>query len=105
MSYLTSHNFDTYSQQLLKSQRDGQDPYNLSHHCHKANLVVAPKRGTAIVWYNHVLDKEDTWLGELDKFSLHGGCDVTEGKKWVANQWMPAPYKQNVNARSIYEPS
>lgn len=28
------------------------------------------------------------WLGELDQLSQHGGCDVLEGTKWVANLWL-----------------
>lgn len=28
------------------------------------------------------------WLGELDQLSQHGGCDVLEGNKWVANLWL-----------------
>ena len=32
------------------------DWYNLSRHCDKASLIVKPKRGTAIMWYNHFLE-------------------------------------------------
>lgn len=28
------------------------------------------------------------WLGMLDPLSQHGGCDVIEGTKWVANLWL-----------------
>lgn len=28
------------------------------------------------------------WLGELDQLAQHGGCDVLEGTKWVANLWL-----------------
>lgn len=28
------------------------------------------------------------WLGELDQIAQHGGCDVLEGTKWVANLWL-----------------
>ena len=28
------------------------------------------------------------WLGELDQYTLHGGCDVKRGTKWIANSWI-----------------
>lgn len=28
------------------------------------------------------------WVGEQDEYSLHGGCMVTRGTKWVANNWI-----------------
>lgn len=28
------------------------------------------------------------WVGEQDEYSLHGGCVVTSGTKWVANNWI-----------------
>lgn len=61
---------------------------NLAQNCHKSNLVVKPEKGKAIMWYNHFLDKNTGWLGELDQLSQHGGCDVLEGTKWVANLWL-----------------
>jgi len=61
---------------------------NLAQNCHKSNLVVKPEKGKAIMWYNHFLDKNTGWLDELDQLSQHGGCDVLEGTKWVANLWL-----------------
>lgn len=61
---------------------------NLAQNCHQSNLVVQPEKGKAILWYNHFLDKETGWLGELDQLAQHGGCDVLEGTKWVANLWL-----------------
>ncbi|XP_020619563.1 transmembrane prolyl 4-hydroxylase-like [Orbicella faveolata] len=61
---------------------------NLAQNCHKSNLVVKPEKGKAIMWYNHFLDKNTGWFGELDQLSQHGGCDVLEGTKWVANLWL-----------------
>lgn len=54
------------------------------------------------MWYNHFLDSEDELLGERDPYSLHGGCDVIRGTKWIANHWIPAPYKENRHLPSIY---
>ena len=28
------------------------------------------------------------WMGQLDTFSFHGGCDVKRGTKWIANNWI-----------------
>lgn len=28
------------------------------------------------------------WVGEVDDYSLHGGCLVTRGTKWIANNWI-----------------
>ncbi|XP_074618146.1 transmembrane prolyl 4-hydroxylase-like isoform X1 [Acropora palmata] len=61
---------------------------NLSAHCSKANLKIAPKRGTAIMWYNHVIDASSGWLSSLDSMSYHGGCDVIKGHKWIVNNWI-----------------
>lgn len=72
---------------ISKRGKEG-DPFNLSNYCQEANLVIAPKRGTAIMWYNHFLDSNGEWLGERDPYTLHGGCDVRRGNKWIANHWI-----------------
>ena len=64
---------------------------DLSRHCHKASLVVKPVEGTALLWYNHALDEKTGKMGDVDKLTLHGGCDVLEGEKWIANLWINAP--------------
>lgn len=28
------------------------------------------------------------WVGDVDDYSLHGGCLVTSGTKWIANNWI-----------------
>lgn len=33
----------------------------------------------------------NNFLGELNLKSLHGGCDVIKGSKWIATTWVPAP--------------
>lgn len=67
------------------------DKFNLMQFCHEANLVVAPKKGQAIMWYNHFVDEKNGWLGERDDYTLHGGCGVTKGVKWIANNWITSP--------------
>ncbi|XP_043098267.1 transmembrane prolyl 4-hydroxylase [Puntigrus tetrazona] len=56
-------------------------------HCDKGNLRVKPIKGTAVFWYNYLSDGRG-WVGEQDEYSLHGGCVVTRGTKWVANNWI-----------------
>ncbi|XP_076870628.1 transmembrane prolyl 4-hydroxylase [Brachyhypopomus gauderio] len=56
-------------------------------HCDKGNLRVKPTKGTAVLWYNYLSDGRG-WVGEQDEYSLHGGCIVTRGTKWIANNWI-----------------
>ena len=88
--------------QLIGAIRSKQDLYNLNEYCHKANLVVTPKKGTAIMWYNHMMDPDSGWMGEMDPYSIHGGCGVREGIKWIANNWINAPYKNHAHVPSQY---
>ncbi len=44
-------------------------------------LAVHPSRGSALFWYN--LFKN----GDGDDATLHAGCPVLVGSKWIANQW------------------
>ncbi|XP_046842649.1 transmembrane prolyl 4-hydroxylase-like isoform X3 [Xenia sp. Carnegie-2017] len=74
-------------------KREKGDHYNLSKFCHQATLVIPPKRGTAIMWYNHHLSASG-WLGDLDWKTLHGGCDILKGEKWLANNWLTAPNEE-----------
>jgi len=43
---------------------------------------VVPKKGKAAIFYN--VDKE----GEILPKSLHGGINVKNGEKWIANKWI-----------------
>ncbi|XP_045104552.1 prolyl 4-hydroxylase subunit alpha-1-like isoform X3 [Portunus trituberculatus] len=54
-----------------------------------ANVAVAPEKGAAVLWYN--LKKN----GNCNTKSLHGGCPVLLGQKWVANRWI----RENANFR------
>ncbi|XP_068679514.1 transmembrane prolyl 4-hydroxylase-like isoform X2 [Montipora foliosa] len=86
----------------MAATRSKFDYYNLSHNCHKGNLVVSPRKGTAIMWYNHFLDEESGWMGPRDEYSLHGGCDIRKGEKWIANNWITAPYKDSAHIASSW---
>ncbi|TRY55010.1 hypothetical protein DNTS_020751, partial [Danionella cerebrum] len=79
-------------------------------HCDKGNLRVKPVKGMAVFWYNYLSDGRG-WVGEQDEFSLHGGCVVTRGTKWVANNWInvdpdyqrQARYQQLVSQQDAQE--
>lgn len=55
-----------------------------------------------MAWYNHHTDPETNWLGEIDEWSLHGGCTLLKGEKWIANLWLTAPYAKDVDKISMY---
>ncbi|XP_064549511.1 prolyl 4-hydroxylase subunit alpha-1-like isoform X2 [Drosophila montana] len=46
------------------------------------NQAVSPKRGTALFWYN--LHRNGTG----DTRTLHGGCPVLVGSKWIMTLWI-----------------
>ncbi|XP_048587882.1 transmembrane prolyl 4-hydroxylase isoform X2 [Nematostella vectensis] len=68
--------------------REDQHLCDLSRYCNQSRIRYKPKQGTALFWYNHHRDEETGWLGDVDKMSYHGGCDVTKGTKWAANSWI-----------------
>jgi len=76
------------NQEMFQAKNFSND---LSRHCNKASLVVKPVKGNALFWYNNFQDEETGKMGELDKLTLHGGCDVIDGEKWVAHFWINAP--------------
>ncbi|XP_067219960.1 prolyl 4-hydroxylase subunit alpha-1-like [Chanodichthys erythropterus] len=47
----------------------------------KVGVALQPEKGSAVFWYN--LHKN----GTLDLKTLHAGCPVLMGNKWVANKW------------------
>ncbi|XP_065064787.1 transmembrane prolyl 4-hydroxylase-like isoform X2 [Rhopilema esculentum] len=91
---------ENYTHSDFQMRKDG-DFFNLSKFCHNATSLVAPKRGKAVMWYNHHVD-EHGWLGERDDHSLHGGCDIIKGEKWVANNWITAPEVDSYHRTSLY---
>lgn len=48
----------------------------------KLNLSVVPRKGCA-VYFEYCNS-----LGQVDPLTLHGGCPVTAGEKWIATKWM-----------------
>ncbi|XP_031556001.1 transmembrane prolyl 4-hydroxylase-like [Actinia tenebrosa] len=88
-AFVVADNTTLNTTNLLKTTSTSLEDYlNLSLNCHKANLVVAPRKGHAIMWYNHFIDEDTGLLGEVDEYSMHEGCDVIKGEKWIANNWI-----------------
>ena len=55
------------------------------------------------MWYNNFIDPDSGLLGKLDRNSLHGGCDVIKGEKWIANNWLAAPTEDSKYLKSSYD--
>ena len=45
-------------------------------------ISVAPERGSALFWVNLKP------FGHSEPLSLHGGCPVVVGSKWITNKWI-----------------
>uniref|UniRef100_A0A0B7BN89 procollagen-proline 4-dioxygenase n=1 Tax=Arion vulgaris TaxID=1028688 RepID=A0A0B7BN89_9EUPU len=48
----------------------------------KADIAVRPVKNMALFWYSY------TPSGEFDTDTVHAGCPVVVGHKWVTNKWM-----------------
>lgn len=93
---------ETFDQQLYIKTMEN-DQFNLMEFCYDGKLIVKPKRGKAIMWYNHFVDETTGWLGERDDYTLHGGCGVRKGIKWIANNWITAPDAALAHVKSSFE--
>ena len=76
------------------------DRFNLKEYCQTANIVVPAKKAKVIVWYNYELDGHTGWMSHRDDRSLHGGCVVKKGVKYIANNWLPAPENESAHLLS-----
>lgn len=94
-------NYDYF--QEIENSKAATNEFNLSINCHSANLVLPPKKGTAIMWYNNFIDPDSGLLGEVDRSTYHGGCDVIKGEKWIANNWLTAPTKYSKHIKSMFD--
>ena len=80
---------DPYQHDLVDDTGGSDEEWcDLSAHCKQSKLIVKPKKGRAVLWYNHFIDPDTHWMGAIDKNSLHGGCAVHKGVKWIANNWI-----------------
>ena len=89
--------------QEIENSKAATDEFNLKINCYSANLVLPPKKGTAIMWYNNFIDPHSGLLGSVDRFTYHGGCDVIKGGKWIANNWLTAPTKYSRHIKSMFD--
>eukprot|EP00057_Strongylocentrotus_purpuratus_P012239 XP_011666713.1 PREDICTED: LOW QUALITY PROTEIN: transmembrane prolyl 4-hydroxylase [Strongylocentrotus purpuratus] len=86
-------NNDTFSDQTLRNSGN----INLNNHCRESKLHVRPQKGKAVIWYNHFIDEETGWFGDVDNFTWHGGCPVIKGEKWIMNRWICASNDREVD--------
>ncbi|XP_060593233.1 transmembrane prolyl 4-hydroxylase-like [Ruditapes philippinarum] len=75
--------------------------HHLYKNCENATLRVPPKKGKAVIWYNHFIDDDTNWMGEVDEYTLHGGCPVTEGEKWIANFWIKTNNDKSIDLKKM----
>jgi prolyl 4-hydroxylase len=59
-----------------------EQPRDLSDCSDENGLKVPPRAGKVIIFYSL------NFGGDLDRFSLHGGCPVGTGVKWSGNKWL-----------------
>ncbi|XP_032892899.1 transmembrane prolyl 4-hydroxylase isoform X2 [Amblyraja radiata] len=78
---------DNRTYEELSLMHNDVDLRDTRQNCNRANLLVKPVQGTALFWYNYLSNGEG-WVGEQDEYSLHGGCIVIRGTKWIANNWI-----------------
>jgi prolyl 4-hydroxylase len=48
----------------------------------RIGITAKPIKGSGLFWFN------TKGSGESEPLSLHGGCPIIYGQKWVANQWV-----------------
>ena len=96
LQYILNRGVDASQANFLKRamistqvwHKDAERACNVGRYCHKSNIRVKPEKGKAILWYSHIIDDDTGWLGDADPYSVHGGCDVKKGRKWIANNWI-----------------
>jgi len=64
------------------------DPISLytASACSAGGRMVKPKKGGAVMFYS--LRENGHMDGNVDPFSLHAGCSVLKGEKYVTNKWI-----------------
>merc|ERR1712177_178204 len=71
----------------------------------KTKLSIKPTNSKAVLFYSQYPN------GTLDRTSIHGGCPVLDGTKWLANLWVwngprntyPGEPKKYKNAELYYK--
>eukprot|EP00756_Hemistasia_phaeocysticola_P006222 Hpha_TRINITY_DN13736_c0_g1::TRINITY_DN13736_c0_g1_i1::g.142504::m.142504/K00472/P4HA; prolyl 4-hydroxylase len=68
----------------LPRANGGRHPANYKHASCNQGLQCKPRKGAGVLFYDMKPDRS------LDPFSLHGACDVEEGRKWGGAIWFRA---------------
>lgn len=60
--------------------------------CHNPDVLrLAPKAGDAVLFWDYT-PGPDPARAVPDQHSLHGGCPVTVGEKFIATRWIRSTY-------------
>jgi len=74
-------------------ESDGKKVFGCARCCEEnisGTVRVRPRRGSAILFFNHDLN------GKVDPLSEHAACPVRKGVKWIAQRWFRLKPHQNV---------
>ena len=74
--YPTGDRMSTFMLYLTEVLRGGYTVFP------RLGIYVPPVKGAAVYWHNIKRS------GRGDKYTLHSGCPVLLGSKWVANKWI-----------------
>ncbi|XP_006822416.1 transmembrane prolyl 4-hydroxylase-like, partial [Saccoglossus kowalevskii] len=91
-------NNSTYDVEALRHGKK----LNLNKYCNKSNLMIKPKKGKAVIWYNHFINEQTGWFGHTDQLTWHGGCPVVKGTKWILNRWINATPDRKLDLKPEY---
>eukprot|EP01006_Ploeotia_vitrea_P031106 TRINITY_DN63413_c0_g1_i1.p1 TRINITY_DN63413_c0_g1~~TRINITY_DN63413_c0_g1_i1.p1 ORF type:complete len:326 (-),score=46.84 TRINITY_DN63413_c0_g1_i1:871-1848(-) len=70
-------------EELQRLNYNVKDHPNMEDYCDSDDFFkVIPKKGTALVFFNHLPDLR------ADPYALHGACPIKKGRKIVAQRWI-----------------
>ncbi|XP_065657223.1 uncharacterized protein LOC100206310 isoform X3 [Hydra vulgaris] len=64
------------------------DEANKKEGCPNSSVVIQPKKGKAVFWYNHHVNKKNGMVGDINQESMSAHCEVLKGEKWTASSWI-----------------
>eukprot|EP00656_Telonema_subtile_P035742 TRINITY_DN39701_c0_g1_i1.p1 TRINITY_DN39701_c0_g1~~TRINITY_DN39701_c0_g1_i1.p1 ORF type:complete len:364 (-),score=53.76 TRINITY_DN39701_c0_g1_i1:65-1156(-) len=84
--YATNHT--TRQERSVQEWEELETECRINSTC--ANGLVIPARvGSMVVWLNHPAAQHEGFESQLDWSTIHSGCQVGGGEKWIGNLWIP----------------
>ena len=77
--------FATLLLYLNDVEAGGQTAFPRAHDHENKSLIIRPRKGGAVLFYNLLAD------GNADNLTLHAALPVLKGEKWLANFWIWDP--------------